>query len=102
MTLRDAGPNALFVEGIMMMTSTPSTSRPDQREGGSLSEAQLRSEAETAISLEMLQFDHPKNATELAETIAFLSDHPEWVQDPDHWIWDLCAERFMPNARAAK
>jgi hypothetical protein len=27
--------------------------------------------------------------TELAEATAIYLDHEEWLDDPDHWIWDL-------------
>lgn len=28
------------------------------------------------------------NTTELADRAAHHADHNEWLDDPDHWIWD--------------
>jgi hypothetical protein len=32
------------------------------------------------------------SCTELAEIAAILCDHPEWLDDPDSFIWDLAFE----------
>jgi len=32
------------------------------------------------------------NLTELAEGAAYMFKHDEWLDDPDHWIWDLPIE----------
>ena len=34
------------------------------------------------------------NATELAENCADSLDHHEWLDDPDHWIWEIAMEYF--------
>ena len=31
------------------------------------------------------------NMTQLAEDAAHAFDHDEWLDDPDHWIWDAAA-----------
>ena len=30
-------------------------------------------------------------STKLAEEVAIALDHPEWLEDPEHWIWELAA-----------
>lgn len=34
----------------------------------------------------------PENCTQLAEEAAHRCKHPEWLDDPDHWIWDMALE----------
>lgn len=34
------------------------------------------------------------NMTELAEDTAIVFNHDEWLDDPDHWIWDLALIGF--------
>lgn len=37
--------------------------------------------------------DNPQtNLTELAENAAIYLDHDEWLDDSDHWIWELAME----------
>lgn len=37
-------------------------------------------------------------ATELAETTAGALDRDDWLDDPDHWIWDLAVDVLEDNA----
>lgn len=32
------------------------------------------------------------NLTRLAEAAAEAHDHDEWLDDPDHWVWDMAIE----------
>jgi hypothetical protein len=32
------------------------------------------------------------NCTMLAEETAKYLDHDEWLDDPDHWIWDIAVD----------
>lgn len=42
------------------------------------------------------------NSTSLAEDTAFAVGHPEWLDDPDHWVWDLAVEAEDWKIRPAK
>lgn len=35
-----------------------------------------------------------ENATQLAEAAADTFEHDEWLDDPEHWIWELAVEFF--------
>lgn len=37
-------------------------------------------------------------ATELAEAAAYEFEHPDWLDDSDHWVWDLAAEVMSKQA----
>ena len=34
------------------------------------------------------------NLTSLAENAAISLDHDEWLDNPDHWIWDLAVDEY--------
>jgi len=44
------------------------------------------------IMLAELQDNPEANLTMLAEEAAISVDHDEWLDDPDHWIFDLAVE----------
>ena len=39
-----------------------------------------------------LACDPDATATILAESAAITLGHDEWLDDPDHWVWDLALE----------
>lgn len=59
--------------------------------GGAVTEAKQKKEARSRMRGEL--YDDPNaTATELAEVAAWEMDHDEWLDDPDHWIWDIALE----------
>ena len=44
-----------------------------------------------------LACDPHASATALAESAAITLGHDEWLDDPDHWIWDLALEIGDPQ-----
>jgi hypothetical protein len=44
-----------------------------------------------------LTCDPDASATALAESAAITLGHDEWLDDPDHWIWDLALEIGEPQ-----
>ena len=55
-----------------------------------------KSEARQRMQGEL--YDDPNvTATELAEVIAWEMNHDEWLDDPDHWIWDLALDMTNGN-----
>ena len=54
-------------------------------------EAAHRYRAKTAM--QVLLADKPDlNATCLAEHAADVLDRSDWLDDPEHWVWDLAAD----------
>jgi hypothetical protein len=47
-----------------------------------------------------LACDPDASATTLAESAAIVLGHDEWLDDPDHWIWDLAIETLDLGAQA--
>lgn len=41
-----------------------------------------------------LQDNPDANLTQLAEDAAISLNHDEWLDDSDHWIWELAIEVF--------
>ena len=44
-----------------------------------------------------LACDPDASATVLTESAAITLGHDEWLDDPDHWIWDLALEIGEPQ-----
>ena len=36
----------------------------------------------------------PNTATELAESTAIEMFNDQWLDDPDHWIWELALQKY--------
>lgn len=54
-------------------------------------EAAHRYHAKTAMR-SLLAASPDLNATCLAEHAADVLDRPDWLDDPEHWVWDLAAD----------
>lgn len=54
-------------------------------------EKELKTRARYAMRYH-LQDDPLASYTVLAENAAILLDHDEWLDNPDHWIWDIALQ----------
>lgn len=48
----------------------------------------------TEMAMAMGLSDKPLNATTLAEEVAHSLGFDEWLDDPDHEVWDIALEFF--------
>ena len=58
-----------------------------------------KSQVRKFMRLELEDLDHPDlwqggevNCTRLAENAAWHFDCDHWLDDPDHWVWELAAD----------
>jgi hypothetical protein len=56
-------------------------------------ESEIRKQARRWFSVNAHRF---ADLTEAAENCAWALDHDEWLDDPDHWVWELAIE-YMPE-----
>lgn len=46
------------------------------------------------VSFMQVEVNNVASATELAENTAYGFDHPEWLDDETHIVWDLAVDIF--------
>ena len=60
----------------------------------------LKTAARRAMFNHLACEDSPPSATALAEAAAATLGHDSWLDEPDHWIWDLALEVLDLGASA--
>jgi hypothetical protein len=61
------------------------------------SESKIKAQARKWFALHAQEY---RNLTDAAESCAWELGHDEWLDDPDHWVWELAIE-YMPERNPA-